>query len=80
MGLGPYGRGTGSVTLAAARTKAEEVRAILGRGGDPFAEMGERKDRVKPVTFGEMAEALMKSKEAGWKNPKHADQWRMTLR
>lgn len=36
MGLGPFGTGTGQVSLAAARDKADEVRAILGRGGDPF--------------------------------------------
>jgi hypothetical protein len=34
MGLGPFGTGTGQVSLAAARDKADEVRAILGRGGD----------------------------------------------
>lgn len=80
MGLGSYGRGTGQVSLAQARAKADEIRTILGRGGDPFMEMGERKDKVKIATFGEVAEALMKSKESGWKNAKHADQWRMTLR
>lgn len=80
MGLGPFGRGTGQVSLAMAREKAEEIRSILGRGGDPFAEMVERKDRVKHATFGEMAEALLASKESGWRNQKHADQWKMTLR
>ncbi|MCM2436238.1 tyrosine-type recombinase/integrase [Agrobacterium rosae] len=80
MGLGPYGRGTGQVGLAQAREKADEVRDILGRGGDPFTEMAERKDRAKPLTFGEIAEDVLASKEGQWKNDKHRDQWAMTLR
>ena len=42
MGLGPFGGGTGQVSLAVARQKADEIRAILGRGGDPFSDMEER--------------------------------------
>ncbi|WP_417424096.1 Arm DNA-binding domain-containing protein [Hoeflea sp.] len=36
MGFGPYGSGSGHVSLAAARIKAEEARAIVGVGGEPY--------------------------------------------
>ncbi|ABR60198.1 tyrosine-type recombinase/integrase [Sinorhizobium medicae] len=79
MGLGTYGTGTGQVSLAAARTKAEEIRTILGRGGDPFTEMGERQEKVKPTTFGQCADDLVDAMESQWRNEKHRAQWRMTL-
>ncbi|MER2509209.1 MAG: integrase arm-type DNA-binding domain-containing protein [Amaricoccus sp.] len=79
MGLGPYGGGARQVSLAAARVKAEEVREILGRGGDPFREMGERQARVKARTFGEIADELIEVKAPTFRNAKHLDQWRMTL-
>lgn len=79
MGLGAYGTGTGQVSLATARAKAEEIRAILGRGGDPFTEMEERQAKVKPTTFGQCADDLIDAMESQWRNEKHRAQWRMTL-
>jgi integrase len=79
MGLGPFGSGTGEVSLAAARGKADEIRAILGRGGDPFTEMAERRGRAKRVTFGECADAFLESKTVTFRNEKHRAQWAMTL-
>jgi integrase len=79
MGLGPYGAGTGQVSLADARSKADEVRSILGRGGDPFFEMTERRAAKKRATFAECADLLLKSLEGTWRNPKHEAQWKMTL-
>jgi integrase len=75
MGLG----GANIVSLAAARAKAEEARAIIGRGGDPRTEMAERLAHVKQTTFGDVADGLIKSLEPGWKNEKHRAQWKMTL-
>lgn len=69
MGLGPFGSGTGSVSLAAARTKADEVRAILGRNGDPFVEMEERKARMPIETFGRVADDYVEGKQAEWAKP-----------
>lgn len=77
MGLGPFGSGTGQVSLAAAREKADEVRAILGRGGDPFTELASRRSTGR--TFGAVAADYIKSMQAGWRNEKHQAQWRMTL-
>jgi integrase len=83
MGLGSFGSGTGTVSLAAARVKAEEVRGILGRGGDPFTEMLERKRAIelaiKPTTFGQCAEDYIGSIGTQWRNPKHRGHWRMTI-
>jgi integrase len=76
MGLG----GATIVSLAAARTKAEEARAILGRAGDPWSEMAERRSAIERTTFGECADDLIASMESGWQNGKHRDQWRMTLK
>ena len=42
MGLGSYGSGAAQVSLAQARVKAEEIRSILGDGGDPFVELAVR--------------------------------------
>lgn len=77
MGLGPFGTGTGQVSLAAARDKADEVRAILGRGGDPFTDLSSR--RATSRTFGAFAAEWVEGMAEGWRNEKHRDQWRMTL-
>ncbi|AMM84142.1 integrase arm-type DNA-binding domain-containing protein [Martelella sp. AD-3] len=79
MGLGVYGAGTGQVSLADARAKAEEIRAILGRGGNPFTEMEERKAARRVTTFGECADDYIAAMEDSWRNEKHRAQWRMTL-
>jgi integrase len=77
MGLGPFGTGTGQVSLAAARAKADEVREILGRGGDPFTELSSR--RATSRTFGGFADEWVERMEEGWRNEKHRAQWKMTL-
>ena len=77
MGLGPFGTGTGQVSLSAARFKADEVRDILGRGGDPFTELSSR--RASSRTFGAFADEWIGGMEEGWRNEKHRAQWKMTL-
>jgi integrase len=77
MGLGPFGTGTGQVSLAAARIKADEVRDILGRGGDPFTELSTR--RATSRTFGAFADQWVEGMEEGWRNEKHRAQWKSTL-
>lgn len=74
LGLGGYGRGTAPVNLALAREKADAVRQQLARGEHP------RAVEVAPVTFSEALEALILVREKEWRNAKHGDQWRMTLR
>src|SRR5262249_41900149 len=72
------------VTLAEAREKAMEAHKQLSLGIDPLdARQAERvvetATPVHVVTFAEAAERFIASNEAGWKNPKHRQQWRNTL-
>lgn len=71
LGLGAYPE----VTLAEARRRALEARRLLAEGRDPLIE----KNKRRALTFAEAADALMASKQSGWKNAKHAAQWRSTL-
>jgi len=88
MGLGAYGERKPGVTLAAARDKAAEARAMLAKGINPLeekAEAGVTKKYARAVvpdhlvTFNEAAERFIASREGGWKNEKHRQQWRNTL-
>ena len=80
MGLGPYP----DVTLARAREKAAAHRAQSREGADPIAaKRAERQAQLlaeaKGRTFREVAEEYIARNEAGWRNPKHRQQWRNTL-
>ena len=72
MGLGS----ASTVTLAVAREAAREARRQLAQGHDPLAS---KKIAQKIPTFGEMADEVVASLAPGWRNPKHRDQWVMTL-
>lgn len=77
---GPY-----AVSLASARQGAAEARALLGEGKCPLAEKqaaaAAAQAPAKPVvTFGQCAEDYIALREPSWKNDKHAEQWKMTLR
>ena len=80
MGLGPYP----TVTLADARKKAEHCRRLRAERRDPLAEAAAERERAKieaarATTFKQCADAYLAVHEAGWKNPKHRQQWRNTL-
>lgn len=80
MGLGGYP----AVTLAMAREKAREARELIRKGIDPIeqqraAQSALRAAVASALTFKETAKAYMTTHEAGWKNAKHAQQWRNTL-
>lgn len=68
-----------SVSLAAAREAAVGVRELLAIGVDPIAAKRASESQEKVPTFGEVAEAHIKAMTPAWRNPKHVDQWRMTL-
>ncbi len=74
MGLGSLR----DVSLARARELAAEARADRAAGRDPIAARNARKSGT--MTFGEAADKLIESIEAGWRNPKHRYQWRQTLK
>jgi integrase len=72
MGLGS----ATAVSLARARERAAEARRLLAEGTNPLE--AKRTQRKTP-TFGEMADEVIASLEASWRNPKHREQWRTTL-
>jgi hypothetical protein len=84
MGLGAAGKGV--VSLAHARVLAAAARKQLADGCDPLRERanGQAADRAtraasRVPTFGTLADEVVSALEAGWRNPKHRAQWRMTL-
>jgi integrase len=80
MGLGPLH----AVPLADARVKATECRRLRYEGIDPIEARKVERDRArlaaaKALSFRDAAEAYIRAHQAGWRNAKHADQWRNTL-
>lgn len=80
MGLG----GFPDVSLADARAAARRAREQIREGRDPIAEARTaasalRARQAEEITFEEAARAYIKAHEAGWRNDKHAQQWRSTL-
>ncbi len=80
MGLGPLH----DVTLADARVAAFEARKLRRAGINPIKARDDVKAKVRleaarSITFMDAAERYMEAHKAGWRNAKHADQWRNTL-
>lgn len=90
MGLGS----AAEISLSAARDMAAAARDLLARGLDPIeerrrAEAGDERaedighgETAQPSvpTFGQFADAYIDAHEDGWKNPKHRQQWRNTIK
>lgn len=80
MGLGSLH----TLTLAEAREKATECRKLCLDGIDPIearekARATARLDAANTITFDACSEAYIEAHRKGWRNAKHADQWRNTL-
>jgi integrase len=80
MGLGSVN----DVSLNEARDKAEILRKQLKSGILPLAEkqrltIEDKAKRAKLMTFQQCADAYINAHRAGWKNPKHIQQWQNTL-
>jgi integrase len=76
MGLGS----ATTVSLGLARDLAEAARGLLAKGSDPIAEREAReREAATSLTFRQCAERYIEANKSGWKNAKHADQWRSTL-
>ena len=74
LGLGGYP----TTTLAQARERARETLDQIRKGIDPAAERRSKRSTVQ-WTFKATALAYIADNRAGWKNPKHAQQWENTL-
>lgn len=80
MGLGSFA----DISLAEAREKARDARRQIADGLDPIGTkraVGAAAGATLPqsLTFEQAATKYISSHRAGWKNPKHADQWESTL-
>jgi integrase len=80
MGLGAYP----DVTLREARERASEARKQLREDIDPIDQRQEAKSvliatRAATLTFDQCAAAYIAAHRSGWKNAKHADQWKNTI-
>lgn len=74
-----------SVSLSAARAAADKARALVKEGVDPIEQRKSdraavRVEATRATTFKVYAEQYITAKESGWKNPKHRQQWRNSLR
>jgi integrase len=80
LGLGPIT----TVGLAAARERARGARQGLLDGIDPIEERQAARvaaavTAARRMTFEQCAESYIEANRSGWKNEKHAGQWRATL-
>ena len=88
VGLGRAGSGAGAVALAEARERAADLQRSVKAGVDPLAKREAdaasaaaeaAAAAIRGKTFRDVAELFLASHEAGWRNPKHRQQWRNTL-
>jgi integrase len=80
IGVGPVK----DIPLKRARELHAENRRLVAEGIDLREYRRQRQaaaavEAAKVVTFEQMAERFIASHEAGWRNPKHRQQWRNTL-
>ena len=80
IGLGGYPR----VSLAQAREAARSKRQMVCDGVDPIlekraAKSARRAATTKKMTFAEASDRYIAIQEPGWRNAKHAWQWRNSL-
>jgi integrase len=86
MGLGPAA-GRAAVSLADARAKARQLHERVREGKDPLAEREAEQAKAKAqaakaqaaMSFRAVAELYVAAHEAGWRSPRHRQQWRNTL-
>jgi hypothetical protein len=85
MGLGPFGDPAHpTITLEMARDAAADALRKRHFGVDPIdARRAEKATKAleaaKAINFKSAAEQYIQAHKAGWRNPKHADQWANTL-
>jgi hypothetical protein len=67
------------IGLGEARRRHREARAKLDKGIDPLDAKHADDGKLEGHRFEAVAETYVQAHEAGWKNPKHRQQWRNTL-
>jgi integrase len=76
LGAGRYP----DVSLAVARERADAARKLIADGKDPRPALRPSEiEEVEIPTFGAFADQLIAQLKPGWKNPKHAAQWEMSI-
>lgn len=75
MGIGS----ADDVSLAEARRAAEAARALVRQGQDPIEHRRAVARDASTPTFGTFCDDFLRDKAGGWRNPKHRQQWAMTL-
>jgi integrase len=80
MGLGSLD----AVDLAGVRQAATECRLLRSQGVDPIEHRDAKRAQARlaaasSMTFNDCAAAYIESEKAGWRNVKHAAQWKSTL-
>ncbi|SDC38496.1 Phage integrase family protein [Bradyrhizobium brasilense] len=80
MGLGS----TETWSLSQARERARQQRQLLNEGKDPIEvrkqqELEDLLAKAAARTFRDCAKDFIRAHRPGWKNAKHAEQWRSTL-
>jgi integrase len=79
IGLGSAG--AGRVSLAGARKAAQAARDAIAAGQDPQAlKSAAKQSEHLTRTFNQVADEYLAAMKNGWKNPKHAKQWRYSLK
>ena len=81
MGLGALH----TVSLAEARERARQARQVLLDGEDPLEIKRKKRDEARTETaerilFRDAAERFLDLHESTWKNAKHREQWKSTLK
>jgi integrase len=74
-----------AISLAEARKRTAECRRMRHDGIDPIEARGAQRDQkrlegARSMTFDVCAEAYIEAHKASWRNGKHAEQWRGSLR
>jgi hypothetical protein len=87
VGLGAAG-GAAAVSLADARVRARRLHDAVRERRDPLADRAAadaaakaaaQQAEIRGMTFREVAAPYVEAHEAGWRNPKHRQQWTNTL-
>lgn len=77
LGLGGFPK----TSLAQAKVEANKLRGQINEGRDPIAiKQAKKQAKSRAKTFQDCALLYIELNEAEWRNPKHRQQWRNTLR